>query len=385
MRACRTSKWRLFRGRPDILTPGRYVFVPPTTPHLPFFHHYGVRDWTRQEAVPWPELGEYQGAKVFWDGTSPVAPPPASIIGDRECLSAGARWPLTVVPELIGGWDSRCFIRVPAIPIDLTSRPVLTELALVQDLLYVDPAAAAAVLQNMLGPTAVITITPNSSSLYPGSLIAVTPTYSLVVISGTTTNQQLALQAMYLGGGPVSYGPFSTSPLWYNASTVIHDRMVAAGVDPLQPVLLTGHSYGGAVAQVLAARYVWAQPGRPVQIATFAAPKALDGRGAYLIKPLVQTHINTDGDPVTQMAPNLNTLLPVLTLAPPSFIDRWSSWANPPNSLHLSASGELTPGEPPIFTTGQLSDIVTGAVLNLAIPDFPFHSIKFYYQRLAGL
>jgi len=105
--------WRLYRDRPDILTRGRYVFVPPETPHYPGLHNFWSADWTldRKDKSPPSPLGEDRALRNSYSKggiEGPIAPP--QLVGSRNCISGGATYPLPVIDRRsVGGYDSRCW------------------------------------------------------------------------------------------------------------------------------------------------------------------------------------------------------------------------------------------------------------------------------------
>jgi len=77
VRSCFISRWRLFRGRPDVLTVGRYQFTPGIPVHYPGWHNLGSRDWAAGDDPGDFPLGEWDGPRG-WDRGGPTAffPPP---------------------------------------------------------------------------------------------------------------------------------------------------------------------------------------------------------------------------------------------------------------------------------------------------------------------
>jgi hypothetical protein len=386
IRSSYVGTWRLFRDHPEIETPGRYVFLPDGSPHYQGVHHLGAPSWNKGE----PEfLSDLLGQASYdgWDnGGSTIAPPRAVLIGSANCVQNGASYPPVVPGRVLeGGWDSRCFLPgpLPAIlAVDIKPRANQAIYAAVLDALYTDPVAAAALLQAFLGPNAVLTTVPNSSSYLPGSIVAVTPEYSVIVISGSTTPQQRALQALYAGGGPINEGNFATNPVWYAASVEMGIRLNLAGADPSKPVIIVGHSYGGAAGSVLAARLMNQTPGRDVRLLTFGAPKPGDARLANLLRLARQIHIANVGDPVPLLPPNASELWAFWGIAPPDFIAAWLSWSDPGSQLYLRSDGGENESPSGFLPYDLLAPILNDAVLGLPFAPFADHDIKEYLRRL---
>lgn len=374
-----------------MLTPGYYVFCPPGTPCCPTPTYLGSRDWTNDERDPWPALGEAEGNRGYYSGGLAVAYPPTRLIGSAECLARGERFPLAVVPQLVGGFDSRCYAAPPpAFPvfitdIDILGRPVATTFASVLDLMGSNPVAAEAILQAYLGPTATIQNIPNDTGPFPGTLVAVTPNYNVVVITGTSNYQQLALQVMFTGGGPTDFGQFSTNALWFAAATVVNNRILAAGGDPDKPTIFVGHSYGGAVASVLTARWIQFNPGRDVRLLTYGMPRPGDSRLVDLLKPLTQRHFANVSDPVPGTAPGVGELLGVPVAVPLPFLDRWNQMKPPPGQVQLAQDGTITDTQASTLGIADATVIATQVILGLPVPPFAAHEAKEYFLRLLAV
>lgn len=113
LRSAKSGIWRLFADRPDILTRGRYYFVPDDTPHYPGWHHLWSGDWTRN--VDWPEdapaLGAATDLPTAWTrGELGTDLPPSVALGGKDCIQSGDKYPPEEVGRrLIAGVDSRCW------------------------------------------------------------------------------------------------------------------------------------------------------------------------------------------------------------------------------------------------------------------------------------
>lgn len=113
LRPCHRGTWRLFRDRPDVLTKGRFYFVPDDTPHYPGPHNLWSPTWTRNN--DWPELPpplgpDHEKATPWTAGMFGTTLPPAASIGSPGCIGGGEVYPpQTEGRVLIGGVDSRCW------------------------------------------------------------------------------------------------------------------------------------------------------------------------------------------------------------------------------------------------------------------------------------
>lgn len=104
LRSCYSGRWRLFRNRPDVVTPGYYYRAADDTPFYDGWHNFWSSDWTHDRETPYvaPDLGEDRtGRTGYYRGGLPVALPDARAIGDRECFAAGDVYPKPNPGELM--------------------------------------------------------------------------------------------------------------------------------------------------------------------------------------------------------------------------------------------------------------------------------------------
>lgn len=376
------------QDRPDVKTPGRYIVCPPDQPHYPGLHQLGSRDWTSDERDPWPALGETQDSRSYYNGAPPPRFPNWTQIGSDACIQHGERWPLVVITHLVDGFPFGCWAGDTGVPptrpaqIAVTDRPTAAQLANIADVLYTDAAGAAAMLLNLMGPTATVSFVADSGSTIPGSLIGTSPTQTIVIVSGTSNYQQLALQWLYGTMGITDMGGFSTMSLWFDASSVIADRMNLHGVDTTKPITFVGHSYGGAVGTVLAGRMVYTNPAVDVSILTWGMPRPGDARLYALLQGAPQVHYANEGDPVPALPPTGLELLPFALVVPAPFIQRWEQVQPLPSQVVLAADGTATPTQAPPVNYGVIWAAVNAAVAGTPLGAIFEHQIGVYYDRL---
>lgn len=391
LRSCYANKWRLFRGRPDVLTPGRYVFAPEGTPHFPGWHNFGSKTWTTDERDPWPALGEAQSRPTWTRGETFTNWPRAIVLGDLDCLQSGERTPLPLVnpPELVGGFDVRCFPPADQVDVielvDTSSRAFQIFSALVLDQLYDDPAFAVNLVQAYFGPEATVSLVPNTSSTNPGTIIVITPKQTVVFISGTSNLNQAATQVLYQGLGAFNVGTYSTNLQWFAGASAVVQRINAAGADPTRPITLIGHSYGGAAACLIGAAYVQQTPDRDISLLTFGCPKPGDSRLTDILAGLRQIHYANQGDPIPAIPPVLAPLLPTNVGAAPWQLIQYPGFARPPGQVSLSITGVVGPPPDDSILTALIFQFVAEAISSSPIT-IPFeHGIKEYLFRLTQI
>lgn len=290
--------------------------------------------------------------------------------------------------SFIDGFDARCFLPAtpahgtrPFVP-DLFNVLHMLRLAEVLDLQYTDTPGAILKLVEFLGSSPVCTGVANGAGVIPGTIIAVRPDLTVVVISGTSNYFQLATQCVFAASGPVDVGPYNTNRTWHLASLAIAERLTASGADPNGRILFVGHSYGGAVATLLAADCHRFNATRVVECLTFGAPKPGDRRLTELIAGMRLVRVASAGDPVPGLPPAYVQVLAFLGSLPAGLLANWVQLVQPPGQLVLAQAGGLSDSDMPTIDLYQIALAVTDAILDVPLP-FPFpHAISEYVRRL---
>jgi len=389
LRACFVGQWRLFRGRPDIVTKGRYVFAPEGTPASPYPTWLWARQWISDDVEDETPLGQVKGAFQFYSGQGPVIYPPAKIIGREQCITQGET-PGDISPGLVDGYDQRCWITEPdttlplILGIDVTQADHQRSLGIIQQLLYTDANLAAAQLQQLLGPGSTVQVVANSASLIPGSLIGVQGDLTIVVVSGTGNPQQLAMQGLLGLAGPVSQGSYSTVPLWQSAALAIQARVLASPADQNGRIVIVGHSYGGAVANIMTARYLQANPNRDIQLLTWGCPLPGDERLIKLTARAKAVNMANDGDVVTAIPPTGPLLEGVSWFIPEPVRLGWGRWRYPLQRVGLNVAGERRSSPNPNDVAGIAFNVARAAILGQQMPEITAHNMDEYLRRMKG-
>ncbi len=391
LRSSYSSKWSLFRNQPGTKTAGRYVRVEPDTAHLPFLHNLGSAVWRDRDEGVAQVLGEADGESRTWDDGAPFGPiPPASTVGNTSLFAAGDTLPLPMIDrEIVNGWDSRCFANFVETPfpencadLQISSPATLLELCDFAGQTYSAPPFCLNNVLAFLGPGATGAQVANSASLLPGSCVAHNGKLAVAFISGTTNFVQLALQAVQLSLGPDLFSSWGTIPLWRAAAYEIHSRLESAGVTADMPVLICGHSYGGAVACNLAAVYHHATPDRDVCLVTFGCPKPGDSRLIRTLRGVDQYHLQTDGDLVVGMPPLVEDLGPLSALVPFPVLILWSLFERLEGHHVIELDGSIFPGYAITGPYSALIDTMRWAFLGGPVPNILAHQIGIYFDSL---
>lgn len=389
LRSCYRSRRRLFVNALGVITKGAYYRCPQGTPHLPFPHHYGSLNWLRgTDFFVNDGLGEVAEPVGAWtNGVWPGPFPLAQIAGTKLCLQTGEQYPPVNVQNVFG-LPRGCFqlqsAVIPADPltIDIGQPNIQVEKAQLLSWLYDHPDSIAAFFAAWLGPLASVTTVPNDATVFPGSTIIVTPAWTQVVISGTSNPQQLALQVMQGANSYRNYGAYGTLELYNNAATVILGRMVAAGVTLDRPLILAGHSYGGAVAALVAARVRLGNPDASIQLLTFGSPSPGDTRLiAILDRQIQQIHLANDGDPVPGLPPAPSDLANLAALLPGALLTLWGRFSGLHGRQVQASDGTLSPWEGSPLTWAFLVDAVARILVGRPWGVIDAHQMEEYLRR----
>jgi len=386
LRSCYRSKWRLHRDA-DILTAGRYYFVPPGTPHYPGLHNLGSRNWTTDEREPVPALGEWDGPQFWYNGVTPKPLPLPVLVGDADCVRFGERLPdepAEIVPDnTCNAYPAACYgiAQAERAAYDISCCETQLAFAEVVNAIYEDIDYGRQFLEDYLGDGFTYATATNGPVLPPGSIIAV-GSKVFVFLAGSTNFFQIALQILYAGFGPIDMGGLSTNPAWYATALAIETRMTAAGAGAQTEFYFVGHSFGGAVAQVLAARMRQNRPAVLLNVVTFGSPCAGDSRLVALLEGARTRHYCIPEDPVPGMPPRTFTLFsffPILSL--PLQI-QWALIAPPKSRVLLGPNGEQVDSDDE-FLPFSITDAVANLIATGAPVDFAeVHAIARYVARM---
>lgn len=386
LRSCYSSKWRLHRDA-DILTDGRYYFVPENTPHFPNLHILGSRNWVSDERDPIPELGEWEGSQLWFNGLAPRPLPLPILVGSADCLRHGERLPdpaAEVVPDnTCNAYPPGCYgiTQGQRAAYDISCCETQLAFAEVVNAIYEDIDHAKAVLVDYLGDGFTYTSVANGPVLPPGSVIAV-GSEVFVFLAGTTNFFQVALQILYAGLGPVDLGGLSTNPVWYAAALAVEARMSAAGAGSQSVFYFVGHSFGGAVAEILAARMKQNRPDVLSQVVTFGAPCPGDSRLRDLLIDARQRHYCIPTDPVPGMPPRNTTLFtffPILSLL---LRAQWAQITPPKSRVILGTRGEQDDSDDEFLPFSEFDFVSSLIAAGSPVPFFEDHAMAQYVTRL---
>ncbi len=363
-----------------MLTPGRYYFVPESTPFYPYGHHLGSRDWTSEERDD-ATMGEWDGPQVHDKGEPPLIVPELRIVGNVSCVENGGGGPDLTVGH--AGFDdylpAGCYKpfdrgdparRINACP-DLAL--IARCMAEVNDF----PVTSVATAQEIVGPGCTVRRFDDGGD-------ASVSDEAWQFCDGTRNKEQLLSQAYGTAGGPTVYGRYSATPLYQHYATRLLSRFTALGAVNKRRYVLVGHSYGGAAAAVAAVRLKIQDPTRSVTLLTFGAPRAGGADLVEALKGVNQRHLVRPNDPIPFLPPQPEWyhFLFVSGLLVP-FWRGWGVYESYQFSAVVTPAGirDREPNEVP--TTGDMTAIVGAILAPGALPHFDSHGMQLYANEIA--
>lgn len=397
LRSCYQSEWALFKDAATDLIRGRYYFSPPGTPFYAGIHLLGSRVWDDNytagrgndpPGLP-PILGESRTAPHRWDsGALPVAVPRPVPLGSLDCVAAGDVSADKVLPaDQIEGFPAGCF-KVPdpnpdmVFGFDIWSCPTQAFWCQIIAWMYGGQIEESLGACQVRFQNAQVYAYP-SSALYPPFLLVVHADYCCVAAAGSETLSQVLTQAIQLIQGPQDYGSFATGNLWYSFGQYLLSQLGVQGVTDGRPLMLAGHSYGGAAAMVAAAAAQLGMPTRYIRYLTFGSPKPGDERlSALLRKQFNGLSLVVDGDIVAAMLPSYELLAVLSSLLPGGPYTAWTTWAYPPESA-LLVGAKLRKNVYQTFDSLQLATWLIAAAATGQLPTVPQHRISAYVAAIA--
>jgi len=390
LRSCHRSVWRFYANAPHVVTHGRFYFLPKNAPALPYMHNFYSATWTHDDDQSPDRLGPVQDAERRWfNGNLNIGFPPAIPIGDPLQFSGELNYPSDVNTGILrSGILEKCWTvpHVPFLPFDevsdLNNCCIRLMYARIIDLLYQENFAdVTTFFEAWLG--AGVTVTHyDVNGILPSMVFVQSATYVIVVISGTTQFQQLALQGFTGLQGPVDMGGFGTGTLWFNLGTYIAEKLLEIGVSDPLPILFAGHSYGGAGAATLAVRMRQAHAKRQIKLLTFGMPKPGDSRFVNTLALCECVHVHNTKDIVSQVPPSALQSVWFPLLIGNVLAASWNQWEYPAQWIIQEENGDHQDDVLPSLLFDTLLPLVINAVLLQPITPIEPHTIAAYIRRM---
>jgi pimeloyl-ACP methyl ester carboxylesterase len=386
VRSCFSSKWRLFRNNPTS-TAGTYIFCDDDTPVYPGWHNFWSRDWISDE-LDGAQLGEDPSAVRSYSLGAPLGTVPGgALIGSADCVANGDTWPVASPPVLVGGFDVRCpeLIAAPRVTLDPTDPENWCFWAEVVNQTYVNATVQLARVAAAYDSPVRGYAQDTNNGLQPKhfAFLPPPPLPAVLVLAGTDSALQWIAQVTFGVGAPFPFGTFSTNPIWMVTSSQILDRLVPFAVPVTQPLVIVGHSMGGAVGSILAARFRQAHPGRKIEVLTFGSPRPGNAQlHSILFTCRIATVVN-EGDPVAGLPTNFDELpvllKPILALRyPPGS----TNWFPAPNRYRVAWDGTIGEGAAQPGPAEAALQVLLWAFTAGNFPDLSAHLPDEYERRL---
>ncbi len=345
------------------------------------------RDWTSLERSPGC-MGEYTGERIPDNGEPPFVPPVPRLVGTADCLAnGGGGGELTSDPTGLERFlPAGCYEPLTDSPCERIYRcPTVYQIANTMAAVNPAPNDAIALAQAIVGPGSVGTaFIPPVDDLYSNSVVCVLANEAWQWCDGTRNRNQLLAQAYGTNFGGRSYGPFSTTPIYWDYATDLLSRFTVSGAADCKRWVLIGHSYGGAAASVAAARLKLMYPDRDIALYTLGAPRAGDRRLIEILRGVCQTHIRRPDDPIPYLPPQVDDSIvaSLLGLASVAFLRVWGSYEGYERRRSLSSTGfvdeDPTAGPTNSAWTSIITQIVSGVLTS-----YSDHNINLYASELA--
>ena len=389
-RSAYQSTWHLFRDSPETRTVGRYYRARPGTPHVQGKHNLGSRNWHDKNWKHIVTLGEDLEAVSSWDaGLPPALLPFNRQVGESTCLEIGDKLAEALrTNQIDNGFNEHCFLvcgerdEMLQVATGFNTCSIQKFYALLIAAMYEDDGATVGtMLYQLLGPEAVVKF-HEAVGLMPAVTTVCTDKITIIVMDGTRTFQQIALQGLTSLTRPTNQGPFGTVPIWWAASQWAHNIAMADGQIAGTPVFLVGHSYGGAAALVLAARYRVASADRLIRFLTYGCPKPGDQRLRTLLETCEGINLCNDNDLITVFPPDAETLTPVIAALGAPQLGVWVNYKRPPNQVKQFDNGQLDPNDLDVTDFSTMLNIATRVLLDEDIAFISGHVIAEYLRRI---
>jgi len=391
LRCCHSGQWRFYADNPDLITHGVYYFVRPDAPHLPFAHDFGSAVWCDDADELEERFGEVvETSKPWYHGRFPLARPPETPVGTQAEFEGQLNEPLVPVPTVFGV-PQTCWTQVgaPLVPVehlfDFFNCCLQIAYARCLELTYEHKInRLREFFLTWLGPETQVFL-QEVAGLYPALSIVKHPSVTLVFVSGTSNFQQLALQGFYGTRPPEDFGAFSTERLWWQCGDMVVNLLATWGVNHDAPIVLVGHSYGGASAATVACRLKLAKPARRVGLMTFGCPKVGDERYLAIQDTYEHLYIANEDDIVTAVPPSLKELRPFVPIFGALIIAWWRDWHSPRMNLLVDADGGKAFVAPRFLDASIVVPVVTNCLAAVNPDPIAAHYVGTYRERLAIL
>lgn len=267
-------------------------------------HHLGPREWVSDERADVVTLGEWEGKSEYYDGTPPALIPAPRTIGDPSCFQRGERVGLPIVSFTPGTpglmMPAECYRKADlAFDTNVFDCRFQWYAAEIVRLAYLDVDDARTFALDYFGAPSEAFIIPAGGTFHPQGILVKRFGEAYLFMTGTQTPLQWICHGLTGLGHVTDYGAYFTGN-WSELATqrALAEAVAAFGVTPPTRWLLCGHSWGGQIAFVAAAKILLGPSGATVDLLTMGMNKPGDSRLIDIVAASRQCHLVNRLDPV---------------------------------------------------------------------------------------
>lgn len=209
------------------------------------------------------------------------------------------------------------------------------------------------------------------------------PSAVIVVINGVRTNEQInSIIRGYFEPPSHSVTPGASIAFTLPANA-IQAMMVSDGLLGGVPCVIAGHSYGGCIAAVLAARLI--NPGRQglVSYVSFGAPKPGDESFAAYVSAIPKIRLMNPRDPVPKIWPTVDEAPLAFVAQRVGVIRNAQRYVQTNGGYEFADAGGITPSLLPSGTLRIAEVDLTNWLRALTLDEASAHRIEVYLTNLS--
>lgn len=315
-------------------------FANPGTPALEAFHDFGSGHWRKGDHGPGTGTGQITTLPIEWDSGQPPNDIPLFTVVTQDQnsrFSDTLSYPSDAGVTLRSGFDTLCFNH-PGVELDLSAglRPDITDccwqrvLARMMELLDEHLPASTQKVRDaarlIWGVDALIDVLPGPDRL--GVILVVrTEGFYVTLLTGVQDTAQFLVECFHGLQPTQNQGQFGTSNHWFDLSTKLGELLFDfLGMDPDHPITFVGHSRGGVVSYLLAARMVKTNGARDIEVLTYGCPKPGDVPCVQAIAMGRQRHLANAQDPIPFVPPQGLDVQAFIALLGAARVANLSTW-----------------------------------------------------------
>jgi len=366
--------------------------VPDDTPHLPVPHSFFSHIWSTEDDVGENPLGEVRdGSSRFHKGNTPLTPPCVTVAGTVDDIRNA-----TVFGEIENDdpenkdkfYPPKCYEKLSAFACpENVQCPDIANLAYIQSMIFTSPHLALARFNAAFGPAdREKWVNGADDPLRSTSYAFRLGTKAYLFIDGTRSFGQFMTQAYHFQLAPQSYGDYGTNTMFEDNAREVLNRLSESDWALIDEWHLTGHSYGGATACVVAAKLRLAHPNHKISLLTFGAPAIGDNRLKDILRRTCQRHVYHPLDPVAFTPPRYPWVDVPFVSPNTQWLINWDSWVRASPRYQLNETGMSDETENPTFGGETiLSNVALNIINNIDLGAYTYHDIGLYSDNAALL